>query len=99
MAPGLWVWSVEYPDWRPGVGWGPSVWSTYVESGGEVAECPAGTLVVFEPGESHAVKALEDSHLLLILAPWPAPGHDLASEGDRAEHLPANAAVDPLPPD
>ena len=70
-----------------------------IESGGEIAECPAGTLVVFEPGESHAVKALEDSHLLLILAPWPAPGHDLASEGDRAEHLPANAAVDPLPPD
>ncbi len=69
-----------------------------MESGGEVAECSAGTLVVFEPGESHAVKALEDSRLLLILAPWPARGHDLASEEDRAEHIPANAVVDPLPP-
>src|SRR5574338_450449 len=60
------------------------------ESADEAAECPAGTLVVFEPGESHLVKALDDSRLLLILAPWPAPGHDLASEEDRAEHLPAN---------
>ena len=67
-------------------------------SGGEVAECPAGTLVVFDPGESHAVKALDDSRLLLLLAPWPAQGHDLASEEGRAEHLPANAVVDPLPP-
>lgn len=70
-----------------------------IESGGEVAECPAGTLVVFEPGESHAVKALDDARLLLILAPWPAPGHDLASEEGRSERLPANALVDPLPPD
>lgn len=68
-----------------------------IESGGEVAECPAGTLVVLEPGESHAVKALDDSRLLLILAPWPAPGHDLASEEGRGEHVPANAVVDPLP--
>ena len=37
VAAGLWVWSVEYPDWRPGVGWGPVVNSTCVESRGEVA--------------------------------------------------------------
>jgi hypothetical protein len=37
VAPGLWIWSVEYPDWRPEAGWGPNVWSTCVESGGEVA--------------------------------------------------------------
>ena len=37
VAPGLWIWSVEYPDWRPDAGWGPNVWSTCVESGGEVA--------------------------------------------------------------
>ena len=36
IAPGLWLWDVEYPDWRPGVGWGPAVNSTCVESGGEV---------------------------------------------------------------
>ena len=37
VAAGLWVWSIEYPDWRPDVGWGPNVWSTCVESAGEVA--------------------------------------------------------------
>ena len=37
VVPGLWVWSVEYPDWRPGLGGGPAVWSTCVESRGEVA--------------------------------------------------------------
>jgi len=37
VAPGLWIWELEYPDWRPGVGWGPTVWSTYVASRGEVA--------------------------------------------------------------
>ena len=36
VASGLWVWDVEYPDWRPGVGWGPSVNCTVVESGSEV---------------------------------------------------------------
>jgi glyoxylase-like metal-dependent hydrolase (beta-lactamase superfamily II) len=36
VAPGLWVWSLEHPDWRPGLGWGPKVNSTCVESGGEV---------------------------------------------------------------
>jgi hypothetical protein len=37
VAPGLWVWRVDYPDWRPGLGWGPVVTSTCVESAGEVA--------------------------------------------------------------
>jgi glyoxylase-like metal-dependent hydrolase (beta-lactamase superfamily II) len=37
VAPGLWLWRLEYPDWRPEVGWGPVVASTCVESGGEVA--------------------------------------------------------------
>jgi hypothetical protein len=38
VAPGLWIWRVDYPDWRPGVvAWGPMVASTCVESGGEVA--------------------------------------------------------------
>jgi quercetin dioxygenase-like cupin family protein len=69
-----------------------------MEVAGESVECPAGTLVVFDPGESHAVRALDDSRLLLVLAPWPASGHDLASEEGRDGHLPVNAVVDPLPP-
>ena len=37
VARGLWLWSVEHPDWRPGLEWGPTVNSTCVESRGEVA--------------------------------------------------------------
>lgn len=37
VAPGLWIWRVEHPDWRPGAEWDPVVTSTCVESGGEVA--------------------------------------------------------------
>jgi glyoxylase-like metal-dependent hydrolase (beta-lactamase superfamily II) len=37
VAPGLWIWRVDYPDWRPEAGWPRAVTSTCVESGGEVA--------------------------------------------------------------
>jgi len=37
VAPGLWLWRLEYPDWRPRPDWGPLVASTCVESGGEGA--------------------------------------------------------------
>jgi glyoxylase-like metal-dependent hydrolase (beta-lactamase superfamily II) len=37
VAPGLWVWRLQHPDWAPDVDWDPFVTSTYVESGGEVA--------------------------------------------------------------
>jgi len=37
VADGLWIWQLEYPDWRPGLEWGPAVTSTCVESGGDVA--------------------------------------------------------------
>ena len=37
VAPGLWLWRLPYPDWKPGVGWEEHVSSTCVESGGEVA--------------------------------------------------------------
>jgi hypothetical protein len=37
IAPGLWIWRLEHPDWKPGLGWEGRVTSTYVESGGEVA--------------------------------------------------------------
>jgi glyoxylase-like metal-dependent hydrolase (beta-lactamase superfamily II) len=43
VAPGLWLWREDYPDWQPGVhsletvGWGPEVNSTCVEANGEVA--------------------------------------------------------------
>jgi hypothetical protein len=37
VAPGLWVWLTEHPDWKPGLDWPRLVTSTCVESGGEVA--------------------------------------------------------------
>jgi hypothetical protein len=37
VAPGLWLWRVEHPDWKPGLAWQPLVTSTCVASGGEVA--------------------------------------------------------------
>jgi len=36
VAPGLWLWRLEHPDWAPDSGWEPLVASTCVESGGEV---------------------------------------------------------------
>jgi len=37
VVPGLWLWRLPYPDWKPSVGWEEHVNSTCVESGGEVA--------------------------------------------------------------
>jgi hypothetical protein len=37
VAPGLWIWRRDHPDWSPGHGWDRLVTSTCVESGGEVA--------------------------------------------------------------
>lgn len=36
LAPGLWIWRREHPDWVPHEGWDPPVTSTCVESRGEV---------------------------------------------------------------
>ena len=37
VAPGLWLWRLEHPEWDPDQGWGPVVNSTCADSGGEVA--------------------------------------------------------------
>ena len=34
-----------------------------------------GFAATFAPGESHAVRAVGDARLLLVLAPWPGEGH------------------------
>jgi quercetin dioxygenase-like cupin family protein len=34
-----------------------------------------GLAAMFEPAERHAVRALTDARLLLVLAPWPGEGH------------------------
>jgi quercetin dioxygenase-like cupin family protein len=46
-----------------------------VSAGGESVEARAGTLFHFEPDERHAVGSDSGARLLLVLAPWPGPGH------------------------
>jgi quercetin dioxygenase-like cupin family protein len=69
-----------------------------IESSGETVDCDAGTLVTFDPGEHHAVHALADARLLLLLAPWPGAKHNSESEQARGQHLPANAVTESIPP-
>jgi quercetin dioxygenase-like cupin family protein len=70
-----------------------------IGSPGELVECDAGTLVNFDPGEAHDIRALTGARLLLVLAPWPAEEHYADAEAERAQQLPPNAAVEPLPVD
>jgi quercetin dioxygenase-like cupin family protein len=67
-----------------------------IEAAAKTVECEAGTLVTFDPGERHALRGLEDARLLLMLAPWPAVGHNAASEAPHDRHLPVNATVEPI---
>ena len=41
----------------------------------QTIDAQPGVLVQFAPQERHEVKALADSRLLLLLTPWPGPGH------------------------
>jgi mannose-6-phosphate isomerase-like protein (cupin superfamily) len=52
-----------------------------IRCGDEVVDGGVGTLVTFEPGERHAVSSTDGARVLLILAPWPGPGHYLDGEG------------------
>jgi quercetin dioxygenase-like cupin family protein len=46
-----------------------------IESGTDSLDAAAGTLVRFEEKERRRVSSAEGARLLLILAPWPGPGH------------------------
>jgi quercetin dioxygenase-like cupin family protein len=43
--------------------------------GGEPRAAGPGTVVHWDPQERHEVRATSDARLLLVLAPWPGPGH------------------------
>jgi len=49
--------------------------SAEFSAGAETVEAPVGTLVRFDPDERHSVRAPAGAKLLLLLAPWPGPGH------------------------
>lgn len=42
---------------------------------GEAIQGGPGLTLEFEPAERHAVQAVTDARLLLLLLPWPAEGH------------------------
>ncbi len=67
-----------------------------IETADETVECEAGTLVTFDPGERHALLGLDDARLMLLLAPWPAVGHDAASAASDEQHSAGNATVGPI---
>jgi quercetin dioxygenase-like cupin family protein len=46
-----------------------------IRSADEVVAGRVGTLVTFAPGERHALSSATGARVLLILAPWPGPGH------------------------
>jgi quercetin dioxygenase-like cupin family protein len=46
-----------------------------IEQDGTTQRAGTGAFSVFDPHERHEVRALSDARLLLILAPWPGPGH------------------------
>jgi quercetin dioxygenase-like cupin family protein len=46
-----------------------------IEAGDETLEAGPGTLVRFEEKERHRVSSPEGARVLMILAPWPGPGH------------------------
>lgn len=46
-----------------------------VSSGEDSQRLPAGSLAHFEAAERREVRAVTDTRLLLLLSPWPGPGH------------------------
>jgi quercetin dioxygenase-like cupin family protein len=45
------------------------------DSGGESITGGPGLLAEFDPNERRAVRATDDSRILLVLSPWPGEGH------------------------
>jgi quercetin dioxygenase-like cupin family protein len=48
---------------------------TVTQPDGQVVEAEPGMLVYVAPKERHAVTAVSDARMLLLLTPWPGPGH------------------------
>ncbi len=46
-----------------------------VSQDGQTVGGGPGFLSHFEPAERHAVKAVSDARLVLVLSPWPGEGH------------------------
>jgi quercetin dioxygenase-like cupin family protein len=46
-----------------------------VDTAGDTVTAGAGTLLEFDPTERRTVRSAGGSRLLILLAPWPGPGH------------------------
>ena len=46
-----------------------------IQADASVVSGGPGSFVIFDPQERHEVRAVTDARLLLVLAPWPGPGH------------------------
>jgi hypothetical protein len=66
-----------------------------VSAGDSVEQCPRGTLLHLEPGESRSIHASDRARLLLVLAPWPAADHYPPDEVAAPHELPASATLPP----
>jgi hypothetical protein len=51
-----------------------------------------GLVVEFDPAERHAVRAVSDTRLLLLLTPWPGAGHPGAMSIEDKAHVRERAA-------
>ncbi len=59
---------------------------------GQTITARPGILVHFAPEERHEVNALADSRLLLLLTPWPGPGHPGALTLEQKANVRGRAA-------
>ena len=98
LAPGLWTWTGEHPEWTPELEWGPEVRSYAVRL--------EGTTVLFDP-----VEPAPPADAILLTVPWhrrsadaiglpvldePPPGieaHPSFFAEERAYYLPAHKAL------
>jgi quercetin dioxygenase-like cupin family protein len=54
-----------------------------VQGGGETIDGETGWLFMFDPDERHSLSSEEGARILLLLAPWPGPGHYRGSDIGR----------------
>ena len=54
-------------------------------AGDEEIDGPVGTLVRFLPDERHSLRSDRGAKILLMLAPWPGPGHYRGQEKAQAQ--------------
>jgi quercetin dioxygenase-like cupin family protein len=59
-----------------------------VDEAGKSSTAKTGALVHWAPHERHTVRGIDEALLMLILAPWPGPGHPNLMHQQAASELP-----------